>query len=119
MIERRTRRRFELRLGCEIVPRSSGLSTRGWTKNVSSSGVLFTAEERIAIGDSIDYLIMFPRFRRARRVIQLQCAGRVLREDPDLVFAASLDSYKFVRARRQSTSQDDLLIDVLDAIRRA
>jgi hypothetical protein len=106
-------------LGCEIVPRSTGVSTRGWTKNVSSSGVLFTAEERIAIGDSIDYLIVLPRFRRARRVLHLQCAGRVLREDPDLAFAASMDTYKFVRVRRQATPQDDLLIDVLDAIRRA
>jgi len=101
MIERRKKRRFEIQLGCEIVHLSSGLKTKGWTKNVSSSGVLFTSEERVAVGDSIDYRIALPRFQRARRDVQLQCAGTVLREDPNLAFAASLDRYEFVRVRRQ------------------
>ena len=105
MIERRKKRRFEIQLGCEIVHASSGLRTRGWTKNVSSSGVLFTSEERVPVGVSIDYLIAFPGFRRTRRDIQLHCVGTVLREDPNLSFAASLDRYEFVRIRRQPPVQ--------------
>jgi len=101
MIERRKKQRFELRLGCEIVHAASGLRTRGWTKNVSASGVLFTSEERVNVGDSIDYSISFPPFRRSRRDIQLHCAGIVLREDPDRAFAASMKWYKFTRVKRQ------------------
>jgi hypothetical protein len=97
MMERRNKRRFELRLSCEILRTSSGVRTRGETRNVSSSGVLFTVEERIAVGESIDYLITFPRFRRARRNIQLLCSGRVLREDLNLTFAASLERHRFAR----------------------
>jgi hypothetical protein len=100
MIERRTKRRFDVRLGCEIVHLATGLRTRGWTKNLSSSGVLFTCEERVSVGDAIDYLIMFPRFRRSRRDIHLHCAGTVVREDLGLAFAASLDRYEFVRVTR-------------------
>ena len=97
MIERRKKQRFDLQLGCEIVHVASGLRIRGWTKNVSSSGVLFTSEERVAVGDSIDYLISFPRLRRARRDVQLHCTGIVLREDPDLAFAASMEWFRFTR----------------------
>jgi len=102
MNERRKKQRFDLRLGCEIVHVASGIRTRGWTKNVSASGVLFTSEERVSVGDAIDYLISFPRFRRSRRDIQLHCAGIVLREDPDRAFAASMEWYRFTRVKRQS-----------------
>lgn len=100
MSERRKRRRFELRLRCVIVHASSGLRTNGETRNVSSSGVLFTSDEPVPVGASIDCLISFPRFRRARRDVQLRCAGTVLREGPNLTFAASLDRYELVRLKR-------------------
>jgi len=118
MIERRKKRRFEIRLGCEIIHPPSGLRTRGWTKNVSSSGVLFTSEERVTVGEAIDYLIMFPRFRRSRRDVQLRCEGTVLREDVNLAFAVSLDRYQFVRVTRLAP-QDGLLIDALGSVRSA
>jgi len=102
MIERRKKQRFDVRLSCEIVDAASGLRTRGWTKNLSSSGILFISEERVSVGDAIDYLISFPRFRRSRKDIQLHCAGVVLREDPDLAFAASMEWYRFTRVKRQS-----------------
>jgi|SRR6185295_18302822 len=100
MIERRKKQRFNVRLGCEIVHVASGLRTRGWTKNLSSSGVLFTSEERVSVGDALDYLISFPRFRRSRRDVKLHCTGVVLREDGNLDFAVSLDRYEFVRVAR-------------------
>src|SRR5690349_6058257 len=101
MIDRRKKQRFELRLSCEIVHEDSGLKTRGWAKNVSSSGVLFTSEEQVTVGASINYLLQFPRFYRARRDTQLHCTGIVLREDMNLTFAASLDRYEFVRVARE------------------
>jgi len=130
MTERRKKMRFELHLICEILHTSSGVRTRGETRNVSSSGVLFSSEERIAVGDSISYLITFPRFRRARRNIQLLCSGRVLREDRSLTFAASLERYEFAhewnpgssgkkRGRGTASTPENLLIDVLDSVRGA
>ena len=118
MIERRKKRRFELRLDCEIVHAPSGVKTKGQTRNVSSSGVLFTSEERVSVGDSIDYLIVFPRFRRSRRDIQLRCAGRVLREDSDRTFVVSLDRYEFIRVARL-VPETNSLVDVLDPVQRA
>lgn len=118
MIERRKKRRFELRLDCEVVHAPSGFRAKGWTKNVSSSGVLFTSENRVSVGDPIDYLIVFPHFRRSRRDIQLRCAGRILRQDSDLAIAVSLDRYEFVRVARP-VPEKDLLVDVLDPVQRA
>ena len=44
MIEQRKHQRFELRLPFEVVRNGSPMIVRGETKNVSSAGVLFTAE---------------------------------------------------------------------------
>ena len=117
MIERRKKRRFELCLACEIYA-PSGFRTKGWTKNVSSSGVLFSSEERFTVGTPIDYLIAFPRFRRSRRDLHLRCAGIVLREVGDSAFAVSLDRYEFVRVARLAPEQNSL-VDVLDAVQSA
>jgi len=100
MGERRKKLRFELRLRCVIVHPLSGLRTNGETRNVSSSGVLFISERPVPVGALIDCLISFPRFRRARRDVQLRCEGTVLREDANLTFAASLHRYELVRLKR-------------------
>ena len=71
----------------------------GETKNVSSSGVLFTSDASIAVGEPIEYLITFPRPAGSRLDVRLRCVGTVLREDPELKFAATLERYEFVRGR--------------------
>jgi len=96
MIEQRKHQRFELRLPFEVVRNGSSFSVRGETKNVSSAGVLFTAESQLPLGESIEYLITLPRTPGMRKDVRLRCVGKVLRET-ESVFAASLERYEFLR----------------------
>src|ERR1044071_3050100 len=97
MIEQRKHQRFELRLPFEVVRNGSMLIVRGETKNVSSAGVLFTSESQLPLGESIEYLITLPRTPGARRDVRLRCVGKILREDAESAFAASLERYDFLR----------------------
>jgi len=97
MIEQRKHQRFELRLPFEVVRNGSPLTVRGETRNVSSAGVLFTAEGELPLGESIEYLITLPRTPGARKDVRLRCVGKILREDAQSAFAASLERYEFLR----------------------
>src|SRR5678816_1113615 len=96
MMEQRKHQRFELRLPFEVVTNGSRSKVRGETKNVSSAGVLFTTESQLPVGESIEYMITFPRTPGARKDVRLRCVGKVVRED-NQSFAASLERYEFVR----------------------
>jgi hypothetical protein len=102
MIEQRKHQRFELRLPFEVVCNGSPLIVRGETRNLSSAGVLFTAEGELPLGESIEYQITLPRTPGARKDVRLRCVGKILREDADSGFAASLERYEFLR---ESTSE--------------
>ena len=54
MTEQRKHQRFELRLPFEVVRNGSPLIVRGETKNLSSAGVLFTAEGALPLGEVVD-----------------------------------------------------------------
>jgi len=97
MIEQRKHQRFELRLPFEVVRNGSRSKVRGETKNVSSAGVLFTTESQLPLGESIEYLITLPRTPGARKEVRLRCVGKVLREDTQSAFAATLERYEFLR----------------------
>jgi len=97
MIEQRKHQRFELRLPFEIVGNDSPLKVRGETRNLSSAGVLFTSERQLPLGEPIEYLITLPRVPGARKDVRLRCVGKVLREDAESAFAASLERYEFLR----------------------
>jgi hypothetical protein len=73
------------------------MSVRGETKNVSSAGVLFTAEGNLPLGESIEYLITLPRTPGMRKDVRLHCVGKILREHSELAFAATLERYEFLR----------------------
>jgi hypothetical protein len=96
MMEQRKHQRFELRLPFEVITNGSRSKVRGETKNVSSAGVLFTTESQLPLGESIEYMITFPRTPGARKDVRLRCVGKVIREDIQS-FAASLERYEFVR----------------------
>jgi len=72
----------------------------GLTKNISSGGVLFTAEKGPDIGASIEYVISLGG--SSDQKISLRCIGKVLRAnhtDVDSTYdiAATLERYEFVR----------------------
>jgi hypothetical protein len=97
MTEQRKHRRFNLRLPFQIVNSGSSIKTSGETKNVSSSGVLFTSRDRMSVGDPIEYVISFPKAPSADSLVRIRCVGKVLRQDPESAFAATLERYEFVR----------------------
>ena len=97
MIEQRKHQRFELRLPFEVVRNGSPMTVSGETKNLSSAGVLFTAESELPLGESIEYLITLPRTPGTRKDVRLRCVGKILREDSGSAFAATLERYEFLR----------------------
>ncbi len=99
MIEQRKNQRFELRLPFELIRSGANAKPVGETKNVSSSGVLFTSPVPVDVGAPIEYLITFPTATGSRTEVRLRCVGKVLRNDPAETFAATLERYEFVRGR--------------------
>jgi hypothetical protein len=98
VIEHRKNRRFALRLPLEIVRHGVETHKKGETRNMSSSGVLFTSNDPVAVGEPIEYLITFPRIPGSRSEVRLRCVGKVLRNYPaESEFAATLERYEFVR----------------------
>jgi hypothetical protein len=97
--EQRKNQRFELKLPFEIIRGGTNTKTMGETKNVSSSGVLFTSEAAVQVGEPIEYFITFPKPAGSRSEVRLRCVGTVLREDEQSKFAATLERYEFVRER--------------------
>ncbi len=96
-MEQRKTRRFNLKLPFELIRAGASSKNPGETKNVSSSGVLFTSSAPVEVGESIEYLITFPKSPGAPADVQLRCVGKVLRGEPESSFAATMERYEFVR----------------------
>ena len=101
MIEQRKNQRFDLRLPFEIIGGARRTKSKGETRNVSSAGVLFTSQAPMEVGESIEYLITFPKVPGSRADVRLRCIGKVVRrEDTVPAFAATLERYEFLRERK-------------------
>jgi hypothetical protein len=105
-MEQRRTRRFSLQLPLSI--RSAGgerVPFIGVTKNISSSGVLFTAEREPDLGSPIEYIVTLNA--GGPKPVNLRCVGKVLRAElvasasdkQPLAYqiAATLERYEFVR----------------------
>jgi PilZ domain len=99
VIEQRKNQRFDLKLPFEIIRSGAAPKSTGETKNVSSSGVLFSSGTPVQIGEAIEYFITFPKIPGSRSEVRLRCIGKVLRGDSEEAFAATLERYEFIRAR--------------------
>ena len=97
--EQRKNQRFDLRLPFEIIGGARRTKSKGETRNVSSAGVLFTSQAPIEIGESIEYMITFPKVPGSRVDVRLRCVGKVVRSAPQSAFAATLERYEFLRHR--------------------
>ena len=110
-MEQRRTRRFKLQLPLSIT--RSGMSRvafDGLTKNISSTGVLFTAEGSLSLSVPIEYIIALNC--EGHRQVSLRCVGKVVRaerigngngrapaaEPPAYHVAATLERYEFVRS---------------------
>jgi hypothetical protein len=107
-MEQRRTRRFKLQLPLAITRSGAERVTlAGFTQNISSSGVLFTAEREPDIGGPIEYVITLNH--DGPQSVNLRCMGKVVRSDrmgplgdethPGFRVAATLERYEFVRER--------------------
>src|SRR5438067_8817162 len=104
-MEQRRTRRFKLQLPLSITRSGAERVTHaGYTKNISSSGVLFTTAREPDLGGPIEYIITLD----GPQSVNLRCMGKVLRADPipledqnsGFQIAATLERYEFVRPAR-------------------
>ena len=75
------------------------LSDAGFTKNISSCGVLFTAGRELDVGGAIEFVITLSDEKT--HPVTLKCIGKVVRQETfngasDV--AATLERYEFVRS---------------------
>jgi hypothetical protein len=100
-MEQRRTRRFKLQLPLAITRSGSEpMAVAGLTRNISSNGVLFTAEREPDIGNPIEYIITLNR--EGLHAVNLRCVGKVVRSerpslDSAIQVAATLERYEFVR----------------------
>jgi hypothetical protein len=101
-VEQRRTRRFTLQLPVSITRNGAERVTHfGLTKNISSGGVLFTADQDPEIGVSIEYVITLAG--PMEQSVNLRCIGKVLRSSrsesttSSYDVAATLERYEFIR----------------------
>lgn len=97
--EQRRARRFTLQLPLAITPVDREQATFGGvTTNISSRGVLFTADHEAGCGTPIEYIVTLNKV--GSQPVNLRCVGKVLRTEPAAGvyrIAATLERYEFVR----------------------
>jgi len=107
-MEQRRTRRFQLQLPLSITRTGAErVAFIGCTKNISSSGVLFTTRREPDLGGPIEYIITLNN--EGPQSVNLRCMGKVLRADrlegeeddqgTNYQIAATLERYEFVRDR--------------------
>lgn len=107
-MEQRRTRRFQLELPLSITRTGTDRVTlAGRTKNISSSGVLFTAGTEPDLGGPIEYVITLSH--EGLQTVNIRCVGKVLRSESmqpasdagrrTFQIAATLERYEFIRAR--------------------
>lgn len=96
--DQRKSKRFDLKLPLELVRTGAiPVKKKGITRNMSSSGVLFSSEAQVAVGDSIEYLITLPSSSATNPEVRLRCMGKIIRHENESTAAATLERYEFVR----------------------
>jgi hypothetical protein len=107
-MEQRRTKRFKLHLPVAITRSGAErVALAGQTRNISSTGVLFTAGRGPELGGPIEYIITLNA--DGPHVVNLRCIGKVVRAErvepgaaetlPGYQVAATLERYEFVRER--------------------
>ena len=104
-LENRRTRRFALQLPLSVMPAGAErIPFSGVTQNISSGGVLFTADCEPGLGSPIEYVVTLNA--SGPEPVSLRCVGKVVRseaaqgsETPEYQIAATLERYEFLRSR--------------------
>ncbi len=104
-MEQRRTRRFQLELPLSITRAGAEpVAVPGFTKNISSTGVLFTSGAAPDLGGPIEYVITLNH--EGPQPVNLRCVGKVVRSERTYTngeerrayeIAATLERYEFVR----------------------
>jgi hypothetical protein len=104
-MEQRRTRRFKLQLPLSITRSGAERVTlAGFTKDISSTGVLFTTEREPDLNGPIEYIITLNH--DGSQAVNLRCIGKIVRAQRsdghrnDLLayqIAATLERYEFIR----------------------
>jgi hypothetical protein len=99
--DRREARRFTMTLPLHVVarePRKPALKTQ--TRDISYRGLYFLAEEKLAIGSEIEFVITLPQMMAPSGDVNIHCHGEIVRVEPTSNgrsgIAAKIDRYEFV-----------------------
>lgn len=94
--QRERRRAVRVAINREVRYRLAGEQTTGHgrTVNLSSTGILFSADRRVVPGHRIELTITWPVRSDYSRVVFLLAAGKVVRVE-DGCIAVELDRYEF------------------------
>lgn len=81
-----TRLSIEREVHCRILNKKDGdVETTGKTLNISSSGILFTTDQKLAPGRRLELAISWPAQLDNRCALKLVARGRVVRFEGDRV----------------------------------
>ena len=103
-MEQRRTRRFKLHLPLSITRSGAErMAMAGYTRNISSSGVLFMTEREPDLSGPIEYIITLNS--DGAQHVNLRCIGKVIRAErvdssdpiPGYQVAATLERYEFIR----------------------
>lgn len=102
--ERRTMRRFDMRLPASVRVAGNGLrDLLTETQNVSARGVFFYLDRPLAEGTRIEMTMTFPPHVTLTEPVRVRFTARVVRiensqSDSNIGVAAMIEEYEFLRA---------------------
>ena len=88
-----------------LSQRAEILAGVGKTLNISSSGVLFTADRQLPVGTRIEVSISWPAQLNEKCLLNLVARGRIIRQDGEQL-ALQIQQYEF---RTQSISSHGIV----------
>jgi len=92
--------RFPLHLAASV--RTQGSAYKAETENISANGALLAMDNDVPVGSMVEFTILLPaEVVGARRDVQIDCHGRVVRSFEDRgrrAVGVVIDEYRFERA---------------------
>jgi hypothetical protein len=77
-----------------MTHKSSRVSGTGKTLNIGSSGVLFTTEEKLPLGQSVELSVNWPAMLDGTCPLKFVAVGRVVRSEAQMA-AVRIERYEF------------------------
>lgn len=102
--ERRTMRRFDMRLPAAVRPVNQGAAEMATeTDNVSARGIFFHVPGGLRVGDEVAVTLTFPPHVTLTEKVRVRFEARVVRVEPQrfagapVGVAATIEAYEFLR----------------------